>query len=88
MNKTTHCKYHLRTACIFPLQTSKRDDDCSGSPKSYFVRVAQPLRQVKFPLPRLRRAYCHIKVLKKVLGLAELSNFMVKKVLMQGWTDG
>ena len=69
---------------------SKHDDDVddrSGNPKSYFVRVAQPLRQVKFPLPRLRRAYCHIKVLKKVLGLAELSNFMVKKVLMQGWMD-
>ena len=66
------------------LQTSKNDEG-SENPKSYFVRVAQPLRQVKFPLPRLRRAYCHIKVLKKVLGLSELSNFMVKKVLMQGW---
>ena len=54
-----------------------------GTHNGYFIRAGPLLGLLKFKTVRLREAYCYIKALKKILGIDNVSMFMVKKLLMQ-----
>ena len=44
----------------------------------------QLAKKCKCPTDNLKSAYCHIKLLRKVLEIkADLSNFMIKKLLLK-----
>ena len=49
----------------------------------YFIRAGPLLGFLKFQTDRLRKAYCYIKAIKKILGIDNVSMYMVKKLLMQ-----
>ena len=50
--------------------------------KYYFVRPGEKWNSGEtFQTDRLREVYCHIKILKKILGLDYIKSYMVKKLL-------
>ena len=63
--------------------------------RNYFVKPGQILGGKKFKNKGLRKVYCYLKALKKMLGI-DVSSFWIKKMLMtrpfiqiaEGWGEG
>ena len=47
----------------------------------YMIKAGQHIIRGKFQSTRLKRVYCQIKVLRQALGVTQLSNYLLKKIL-------
>ena len=52
-----------------------------GEEKNYMVQAGQHLTGEKFRSDRLKTVFCKVKVVKQMLGVDQLSNYLLKKIL-------